>query len=318
MSITAPALLVAGLLVVAALAAAAVVLARRRAAALAAAGVAAQASRRLPPGVWCTVASLVLLAFAASGPSVWVPVPRAAGTVVLAMDVSGSMGADDVTPSRLAAAQQAARSFIAAQPDTVDIGVVAFERGALTTALPDADHTVALAAVDRLVVTGGTSLGQAILASLSAITGRPVVLDDGAPALDLGYWPSATIVIFSDGEDRGGGADPAAAAEIAQAAGVHVDTVGVGTTTGTTVDVDGFRMHTALDPDTLGAIAQTSGGTYHAASDTAELEGIASTIDLRLTVADQELPLAGALSAVALGLLAVGAGLTVVRSGRVI
>src|SRR5690606_42124086 len=83
------------------------------------------------------------------GPAAMVPVPRTAGTVILAVDVSNSMGADDVAPTRLAGAQRAARAFVEAQPDSVDIGVVAFERGALTTARPDADHSLAPNAVHR-------------------------------------------------------------------------------------------------------------------------------------------------------------------------
>ncbi len=94
-----------------------------------------------------------------AGPSATVPVTRSAGTVILAMDVSGSMGAQDVAPDRLEAAQRAALSFIKAQPDSVDIGVVAFEQGGLTTAVPSADHAVAATAISRLAVTGGTSLG---------------------------------------------------------------------------------------------------------------------------------------------------------------
>ena len=87
-------------------------------------------------GLWLSLAGIVLLAVAVAGPAAALPVGRSAGTVILAMDVSNSMSADDVTPSRLAAAQQAALSFIDAQPDSVDIGVVGFDQGALTTSQP--------------------------------------------------------------------------------------------------------------------------------------------------------------------------------------
>lgn len=317
MSLAAPALLVAGLLVAAALGCAAVALSRRRAATLAAAGVTATGRAR-QAGVWFTIAGIAVLAIAAADPKASVPVHRAAGTVILAMDVSGSMGANDVAPSRLAAAQHAALSFIQAQPDSVDIGVVAFEQGALTTARPSADHTVAAAAIGRLAVTGGTSLGSAIIASLSAITGRPVPVERDGTVPDIGYWPSATVVIFSDGQDQGEGVNTGTAAAAAEKAGVHIDTVGVGTTTGTTIDVDGYRLHTALDEQALKSIAQTTGGAYHPASDASELDGIASTINLRLTVTNQQVPLAGGFIVLALALLAVGAVLTIVRSGRVI
>jgi Ca-activated chloride channel family protein len=328
-----PALLAIGLIVTVALAWAAVTFARRRAAALAAAGVAAGGSGRgrrrgLLAGAWLTVAGVAVLAVAVAGPAASVPVSHASGTVIVAMDVSGSMAATDVAPSRLSAAKQAAVSFINAQPGTVDVGVVAFQQGGLEAALPTADHAAAAAAVRRLTTGGGTSLGDAILASLSAITHTTVSLGrDGSPP-SIGYWPSATIVLFSDGQDEssgtgtGGGtaADPAtaAAAAVAEKAGVHVDTVGVGTVAGTTVDVDGYHLFTALNPATLESISQATGGTYHPASTASELDGIASSIDLRLTVTNQPLPLAGAFIAAALALLAAGAVLTVARTGRVI
>jgi len=317
MSLTSPALLIVGLLVAAALAWAAAAFSRRRAAILAAAGVTAPGRAR-QAGVWFTIAGIAVLAIAVAGPTASVPVPRTAGTVILAMDVSGSMGARDVAPTRLAAAQRAARSFIQAQPDSVNIGVVAFEEGALTTARPSADHAAAEAAIGRLVVTGGTSLGSAIIGSLSAITGKTVSVGRGDAVPAIGYWPSATIVMFSDGQDEGGGVGTATAAAVAEKAGVHIDTVGIGTTAGTTVDVDGYRLYTALNENTLKSIARTTGGAYHPASDASELDGVASTIDLRLTVANRQIPLAGAFIALALVLLVAGAVLTIFRSGRVI
>ena len=326
MSLADPVLLAAGLLVAAILAWAAIAAARRRAAALAAAGVAAKSPglNRLS-GVWFTIAGIAVLAIAVAGPAASVPVSHASGTVILAMDVSGSMAAADVSPSRLAAAKKAALSFIDAQPDSVDIGVVAFQQGGLAAALPTADHATAEAAVRRLAAGGGTSLGDAVLASLSAITRRTVTIGPDGSAPDLGYWPSATIVLFSDGQDEAGaaggtdaGAGTDTAASVAEKAGVHIDTVGVGTIAGTTVDVDGYHLFTALDPAALTAISQATGGTYHPASDASELDGIASSINLRLTITDQPLPLAGAFIALALALLAAGAVLTVTRTGRVV
>ena len=327
-----PALLAIGLVVAVALAWAALAVSRRRAAVLAAAGVAATGDggrgRRRGPlaGAWLTIAGVAVLAVAVAGPAASVPVSHASGTVILAMDVSGSMAATDVTPDRLAAAKQAAVSFINAQPGSVDIGVIAFQQGGLEAARPTADHASAAAAIRRLTPGGGTSLGDAILASLSAITHTKVTLGRDGSAPSIGYWPSATIVLFSDGQDEststedGTGADPAtaAAAAVAEKAGVHIDTVGVGTVAGTTVDVDGFHLFTALDPAALESISETTGGTYHPASDASELNGIASSINLRLTVTNQPLPLAGAFIALALALLAAGAALTVMRTGRVV
>jgi Ca-activated chloride channel homolog len=329
MSLANPALLAVGLLVAAGLAWAAVVVARRRTAALTAAGLTGGGTgrgRARLGGIWFTIAGVAVLAIAVAGPAASVPVSRASGTVILAMDVSGSMTATDVAPSRLAAAKKAALSFISAQPDKVDIGVVAFQQGGLEAALPTADHATASAAVRRLKAVGGTSLGDAILASLSAITHKTVAIGRNGSAPNIGFWPSATIVLLSDGQNEGGaagsstGTDAAtdAAAAVAEKAGVHIDTVGVGTATGTTVVVDGYHLFTALDATALKSIAQATGGTYHPASDAGELDGIASSINLRLTVTSQPLPLAGAFIALALVLLAAGAVLTVTRTGRVV
>jgi Ca-activated chloride channel family protein len=206
-SLADPVLLAVGLLVAAVLAWAAVVVARRRAAALAAAGLTAGGpgrGRARLGGVWFTIAGVAVLAIAVAGPAASVPVSRASGTVILAMDVSGSMAATDVTPNRLAAAKQAALSFVKVQPDSVDIGVVAFQQGGLEAALPTADHATAAGAVRRLKAGGGTSLGDAILASLSAITHKTVTIGRDGSAPNIGFWPSATIVLFSDGQDGAG------------------------------------------------------------------------------------------------------------------
>jgi Ca-activated chloride channel homolog len=302
---------------VAALVAGAVVAARRRRDALAAAGVAAGRGRT-PAGLWFSLAGLAVLAVAAAGPAASVPVVRAAGTVILALDVSNSMAATDVAPTRLDAAKKAAGAFVDAQPGSVDIGVLAFGNGALTTNRPSPDHAAAQAAVNRLRVSGGTSLAAAILTSLSAITGRTVSIGRDGTVPDIGYWGSATIVLFSDGEDGGSADGTAAAAAAAEKAGVHIETVGIGTAAGATVEVDGYRVHTALDEDTLKTLATTSGGSYHPATRAAELDGVASGIDLRLTTSRADLPLAGAATGLAVLLLVAGGVLTVLRTGRLV
>jgi Ca-activated chloride channel family protein len=331
-----PVLLAVGMVVAVALGWAALSAGRRRAKALGAAGVAAAGPRRgRLSGIWFTIAGLAVLAVAIAGPSVSLPVSHARGTVILAMDVSGSMSATDVSPDRLSAAKKAAQAFIAAQPPSVDIGVVAFEQGGLEAASPTADHTTVSAAIARLNPGGGTSLGAAILAALSVIAHRTVALQPNSSTLpNIGFWPSATIVLFSDGQDGGAGTgsgaaagsgsgtggitDTDSAAAVAQQAGVHIDTVGVGTTEGTTVDVEGYHLFTGLNEGTLKSISQTTSGSYHPASNASELNGIASSINLRLTVTNQPYPLAGAFIALALVFLAAGALLTVLRTGRVV
>jgi Ca-activated chloride channel homolog len=328
MTLADPLLLFLGLLVTSILAGAALAAARWRTAALAEAGIAPAGRSRGLAGAWLTLAGLAVLSVAIAGPAASIPVSHASGTVILAIDVSGSMAATDVAPSRLGAAKQAAVEFTNAQPGTVNVGLVAFQQGGLESALPTADHGTVTAAINRLTTGGGTSLGDAILASLSAITHKTVSLAKDGSAPNIGYWPSATIVLLSDGQDGGASAgtgtgtgaatDTAAAAAAAEKAGIHVDTVGVGTTAGTTIDVAGYHLFTALDESTLKAISQTTGGTYHPAQDASELDRLASTINLRLTVANEPLPLAGALTALAIALLVAGAVMTVTRTGRVI
>ncbi|MFT4260502.1 VWA domain-containing protein [Microbacterium sp.] len=318
-----PSMLIVAAIAVVALGAAVWLLERRRWAAAERAGIRRNGGplrrtiRVLP--AFLIAAGIGVLLVSAARPQAVVPTAHASGTVILAFDVSTSMEATDVSPTRLEAAAEAAAAFIEAQPDTVDIGVVAFSKGALTTLEPTADRADALAAVDRLTTSGSTSIGQAILTSLSAITGEEVTLpsDEEEGTTDLGYWGSATIVVFSDGEETTE-PDAVAAAAVAQAAGVHIDTIGVGTTEGTTIEVDGYQVSTALDEEALTAIAETTSGEYHALSDASDVDDIASTIDLRLTVAAEEIEITAIVGGLGLLLVVIGSALMVSRHGRLV
>jgi Ca-activated chloride channel family protein len=230
------------------------------------------------------------------------------------------MSAADVAPSRLAAAQSAATAFVDEQPDTVDVGVLLFGDQALLTQAPTDDHAAAVAAIRRLTPSGGTSLGQAILVALGTITGKPVSLPAegaGPTTDDLGYWPSATIVIFSDGQETGG-PDVQAAAELAAAAGVRIQTVGVGTAEGATVEVDGYQLGTALDESLLTTVAQTTGGAYHRAGDADALADTTKSIDLRLTTKKEPVELTAPFAGAALLLLLLGGLLGLRWHGRIV
>jgi Ca-activated chloride channel family protein len=323
MSFKYPSLVVVAVVVTLALLAGYRWLQRRRAGALAAAGLSTAGPRRtgarrhLPPLLFLTALALLLLAVAR--PQATVPVPRASGTVILAFDVSNSMAAKDIPPTRLAAAKSAAIGFVEAQPDSVDIGVLAFDQGALATQLPTDDHQAAIAAINRLTVAGGTSLGQAILAALSAIIGKTINLPEpgAGPPTDLGYWRSATIVVLSDGEDTGG-PDPIAAAELAATAGVHIETIGVGTVGGATIEVDGYQMATALNEKLLTQVAEAAGGSYHRAQDARELSAIYKSLDLRITTQDKLVELTGAAVVIAVLLLTIGGFLMINWFGRIL
>lgn len=321
-----PLVLAVALLVTAAAVAGYVVLQRRRTAALAAAGFGVPAGggskraalrRHLPYALLLLALPILLVGLAR--PSAELAVPRVSGTVLLAFDISNSMTADDVAPTRLAAAQSAATGFVQEQPDTVDVGVLVFGNQALLTQAPTDDHAAAVAAIARLNASGGTSLGQAILVALGTITGKPVSLptDGAAPADGLGYWPSATIVVFSDGQDTGG-PDAEAAAELAAAAGVRIQTVGVGTARGATVTVDGYQLGTTLDEALLTTVAQTTGGAYHRAGDADTLADTTKSIDLRLTTKKEAVELTAPFAGAALLLLLLGGLLSLRWHGRIV
>ena len=327
MSFLDPVLLGAAVLVTAAAIAGYVALQRRRAAALATAGFAVLAGgggrraavrRHLPYAL--LLAALPILLIGLARPEAELALPHVSGTVVLAFDVSNSMKATDVAPTRLAAAQASAVDFVEQQPDTVDVGVLIFGDQALLTQAPTGNHAAAEAAIGRASASGGTSLGQAILVALSTITGKPVGLPAGgaAPAAgSLGYWPSATIVVFSDGQQTGG-PDAEAAAEVAAAAGVRIQTVGVGTEKGATVQVDGYELGTSLDEALLTTVAQTTGGAYHAAGDAAALAATTKSIDLRLTTKKEPVELTAPFAAAALLLLTLGGLLGIRWHGRIV
>lgn len=267
------------------------------------------------------IAALPLLLVGVGRPHADLKLPHIAGTVVLAFDVSNSMSAEDVKPSRLAAAQDAARSFVDSQPDTVDIGVVIFGQDGLSTQKPTNDHTAVKAAIGRLTTSGGTSLTQAILAALTAITGKQVALPteeaQDQPPQDLGYWGSATILLFSDGQDLN--PDRAvSAATVASNAGVRIETVGIGTAKGTTVKVDGFQVATALNEELLTTVATTTGGAYHPAGDAAAVNDIHKAIDLRLTTKSQPVEVTALFSLGGLLLLMVGGLLMIRWHGRIV
>jgi Ca-activated chloride channel family protein len=324
-----PLLLAVAALVTAAAIVAYVSLQRRRDAALAAAGFGAPSGRRdkirrhLPYAL--LLAALPILLVGLARPEANLKVPHVAGTVVLAFDISNSMAAKDVAPNRLAAAQAAATGFVQQQPSTVDVGVIVFGDQALMTQAPTDDHAAATAAINRAKPGGGTSLGQAILVALGTITGKQVSLpregqtQEGRPqpANNLGYWPSATIVVFSDGEDTGG-PDVQAAAELAAAAGIRIQTVGVGTAKGAPVEVDGFQLSTALNEQLLTEVSQVTGGAYHQAGDPDTLAGTTRSIDLRLTTKKEPVELTAPFAGAALLLLALGALLGTRWHGRIV
>jgi Ca-activated chloride channel family protein len=319
--------LLGALVLVPVLAAAYVVLQRRRAGdavALASSGlVAAGGSRRLGPRrhvpFVLLLAALAVMIFALSRPEATLARSRASGTVLVLVDVSNSMGADDVAPTRLAVAQDVARRFVAAQPSSIDVGLVAFGAGALVTQQPTAEHAEVLAAVDRLKAGGRTSLGQGLLVALSTIAGTPVALPEpGEPApARPGYFPSASILLVSDGEETGG-PDPAAVVQLAADAGVHVSAIGVGTAEGTTITVEGYEVATALHEQGLRDLVAIAGGTYAPADEASGVESMTDSLERRVTSVDETTEITAVFALAAVALLLAGGGLMLRWFGRVV
>ena len=267
------------------------------------------------------LAALAVLVVALSRPVAAVAQLGREGTVVLAFDVSGSMAADDVRPTRLDAAKAAARGFVEQQPASVRVGVVAFGGTAIVTARPTDDRAAVLAAINRLQPQGDTSLGEGILGSLSAIAGRQIAApgdaETGADETPIGYYGGTAVVLLTDGEDTGG-PDPAELADLASTAGVRIETIGLGTPQGTVIEVDGFSIATALDAPTLQQIAETTGGTYHAANDAAALAQVYDSIQVEWVTRTVPREITSLFAGLAALLLLAGATVSVLRQGRVI
>ncbi len=267
------------------------------------------------------VAALAVMLLALSRPVAAVAEPRREGTVILAFDVSTSMAAKDVQPTRLDSAKAAAKGFVEKQPSTVKIGVVAFGGNGIIAQQPTTDKDQVLASVNRLKPEGDTSLGRGILTSLSAIAGKPIVSngdsEQGGGETPIGYYGGTAIVLLTDGENTSG-PDPANLADLASAAGVKIYPIGLGSAAGTVLEVNGFSIATRLDEDTLKQIAQVSGGTYYNATDSTSLAQVYDSIQLNWVSRSVPHEVTSLVAGIATLLLLAGAVVSVMRRGRVI
>jgi Ca-activated chloride channel family protein len=191
--------------------------------------------------------------------------------VIMAIDTSGSMAANDVAPTRLAAAEQEARRFINALPPGIQLGLVSFNTTATVEVAPTSDRSTMLAAINNLTVGGGTATGSAIDLALNAISAVP-------PGAD-GTKAPAAIVLESDGSPTIGTGDQTpidsalSAAAAAKQASVHVNTIAFGTEDGT-VTIQGQTSAVPFDPDTMAAIAAQSGGHTFTAQTAGQLKSV--------------------------------------------
>jgi Ca-activated chloride channel family protein len=217
------------------------------------------------------LAAVSALVFGFAKPTASKKVARQRGTVLLAIDTSGSMAATDVTPSRLVAAQTAARRFITGLPAGLKVGLLQFDSTARVLVAPTSDHTPVLAAVDALSIGGGTATGSAIDSALAAATSLPAGAD--------GKKAPAAVVLMSDGSPTIGqaGQTPeetvATATAAAKKAGVPIDTIAFGTSTGA-VTIQGESVPVPADPEAMAKIASGSGGKSFTATTGNQLNAV--------------------------------------------
>lgn len=255
------------------------------------------ARRHLAPTLFLIGLTILLLALAR--PQAVVSLPRLEGTVILAFDVSGSMAADDLTPTRMEAAKTAALAFVERQPATVQIGVVAFSDSGFSVVPPTNDREPIFAAINRLAPERGTSLAHGIFTSLNTIFIDPEDAEQfysnltptptpTPPPVPPGSNTSAVIVLLTDGENTAP-PDPFEAAQIAADRGIRIYPIGIGSPTGVTLEVEGFTVHTRLDEATLQQIAQLTAGTYYNAANEEELQTIYETLSPELVIKAEEM-----------------------------
>jgi Ca-activated chloride channel family protein len=277
--------------------------------------------------------AIAALAVALARPSAVVTVPRDESTVMLTMDVSASMRAEDVTPDRLSAAKASANAFIDQLPAGFRIGVVAFSSEARLVLDPTTDRAAAHRAIDSLRAQGGTALGDAIVLSLQAtadartasVSGGetgPSSTDPAAPTASpaTGEAPLVATVLLSDGANSSGATEPLDAASQAAAAGMPVYTIALGTQDGTVTvpDQTGAMRTLQVPPDTqtLASIAQTTGGRFFQAPTAEDLAQIYESLGSRVGTTQQEQEITQWFAAAALVLVVGGAGLAALWFNR--
>lgn len=271
--------------------------------------------RHVPPALF--LLGIVAMLFALSRPTALVTLPTAHQTVVMAMDVSGSMRAKDVEPSRIVASQNAAKAFVNDQPKTTRIGIVTFAGTASLVQPPTKAKEDLVEAIDRFQLQRGTAVGNGLLVSLKTLfpdleidvkgfganaQNKPRGFgDEGSKRLGAsedsakgppkpvppGSYASAVIILLTDGQTTTG-ADPLEAAKLAADRGVRVYTVGFGTTNGEIIGAEGWSMRVKLDEESLKQIANITHGEYFYAGSAVDLQKVYEKLNSRLVFEKKE------------------------------
>jgi Ca-activated chloride channel homolog len=292
--------------------------------------------RHIPPILFLLAITAMLLA--ASRPSAVLTLPMTQETIMLAMDVSGSMRATDVLPNRMVAAQNAAKAFLVDLPRNVKVGIVAFAGSAQVAQSPTLNREDLVSAIDRFQMQRGTAIGNGIVMSLATIfpdagidlaqlqygqRQRGVAIDEKPKEkkeftpVAPGSYSSAAIILLTDGQ-RTTGIDSLEAAKMASDRGVRVYTVGVGTVTGETIGFEGWSMRVKLDEETLKAIASKTQADYFYAGTAADLKKVYETLSSRLTVEKKETEISGLLALVAAAFAVASAALSMLWFNRIL
>ncbi len=292
--------------------------------------------RHVPPVLLLLACSALLLA--AARPVAPLPLPWARSTIILAMDVSLSMRVNDVKPTRMAAAQEAAKLFLADLPRNIEVGLVTFAGSSQVAQAATLDRAPLVAAIDGFQMQRGTAIGNAIALSVAELFpdhginvadmtfgGKPRgrSLDDRAkPApkqitpVAPGSYPSAAIILLTDGR-RTTGIDTLEAAKLAADRGVRIHVVGLGSADGGSYAAEGMAMYLQLDEPTLREVARMTGGDYHHAGTAEKLRSVYETMGSQMQLTKRETELAPLLALTA-ALLALGAGvLSALWFGRI-
>jgi Ca-activated chloride channel family protein len=290
--------------------------------------------RHIPPVLF--LAALATMILAVARPAAVVTLPSQRGTVILAMDVSGSMRATDIPPTRLAASQAAAQAFIAKQPKNVRIGVVAFAGTSAVVQAPTLEREDALQAIDRFQAQRGTAVGAGILTALATIfedldipisfapprRGVPWGQTQDIEPLDIepvppGTYTSSVIVLLTDGRTTTG-PNPIQAAELAADLGVRIYTVGLGTKEGVILGFGGRSRRVTLDEGSLTAIAEKTGGEYFQAGSEDELIRIYESLSTQLVLETEKTEVTAFFTAAAALLVMVAAMFSIAWFGRLV
>jgi Ca-activated chloride channel family protein len=226
-------------------------------------------SRHVPAAF--LLAALALLTVALAGPTSEQRVPRNRATVMLVVDVSLSMKATDVKPSRLEAAQVAAKSFAEGLTPGINLGLISFAGSATVLVAPTTDRAAVTQSIDGLKLAQSTATGDALVAAMASIDsfGKVVGGAEGPPP--------ARIVLMTDGKETVGTRKAFDAAEDAKKAGTPISTISFGTEDGV-VDIEGRQQAVPVDDDSMKEIAKISGGEFFKAASAEELRRVYDTL----------------------------------------